>query len=60
MFISESTGTYHILHTPAPATVDSTTTNVNLPDNFKRIVEELAIMYGYMDLKLYDKAAEKR
>ncbi len=59
-FISEETGTFHILHTPAPATVDETTTEINLPDNFKRTVEELAIMFGYQDLKLYDKAGEKK
>ena len=58
-FISEETGTYSILHIPSPATVDSTT-EINLPDNFKRTVAELAIMFGYQDLKLYDKAAEKR
>ncbi len=60
MFISEETGTYSILHTPAPATVDETSEYVNLPDNFKRVVEELSIMFGYQDLKLYDKAAEKK
>lgn len=60
MFIAEETGTYSILHTPAPATVDATSKYVNLPDNFKRVVEELSIMFGYQDLKLYDKAAEKK
>ena len=59
-FISEETGTYSILHTPAPATVDETVDVINMPINFKRTIEELAIMFGYQDLKLYDKAAEKK
>ena len=59
MFISWETGTYHILHTPAPSSIDNTTTEINMPINFKRTIEELALAYGYSDLKLYDKVAAK-
>lgn len=58
--IANDSGTYSILYVKLP---DKLTTSVagtlNIPPQFEQVIIDLSIMYGYKDLKYYDKASAK-
>lgn len=58
--IANEAGTYSILYVKLP---DKLTTggswSLNMPPQFEPVLIDLAIMYGYKDLKYYDKASAK-
>lgn len=58
-FIALSAGTYTLLYSGSPDKVSAQTTSINLPEDFEQVVVDLAINYGYSDLKMYDKANAK-
>jgi len=42
-----------------PETVTGTSTTIDIPPQFEPVLIDIAIHYGYKDIKLYDKASAK-
>jgi hypothetical protein len=58
--IASDIGTYEILYVKLPDKVTtSTTSTIDIPPQFEQVLIDLAIMYGYKDLKYYDKSSAK-
>lgn len=58
-FIATEAGTYTIMYVAKPTTVTNTSTTIDIPPQFEPVLIDVAIHYGYKDIKLYDKASAK-
>lgn len=58
-FIAASMGTYQIMYVCMPTTVTSTSGDIDIPPQFGPVLTDIAIHYGFKDLKLYDKSGAK-
>lgn len=58
--IANDAGTYEILYVKLPDKLTTSTSGtLNMPPQFEQVLIDLAIMYGFKDLKYYDKASAK-
>ena len=58
--IASATGTYSIMYVKLPNKLTTSGTGIlNIPPQFETALIDLAIMYGYKDLKYYDKSSAK-
>lgn len=58
--IANEVGTYSILYVKLPDKLNTTTSgNLAMPPQFEQVLIDLSIMYGYKDLKYYDKSSAK-
>lgn len=58
-FIATEAGTYTIMYVAKPTTVTNTSTTIDIPPQFEPVLIDVAIHYGYKDIKLYDKSSAK-
>ncbi len=58
-FIATEAGTYTIMYVAKPTTVTWSSTTIDIPPQFEPVLIDVAIHYGYKDIKLYDKASAK-
>lgn len=58
-FIATESWTYTIMYVSKPTTVTSTSTTIDIPPQFEPVLIDIAIHYGYKDIKLYDKSSAK-
>lgn len=59
-FIANDAGTYEILYVKLPDKLTTATAGtLDIPPQFEQVIIDLSIMYGYKDLKYYDKASAK-
>jgi hypothetical protein len=58
--IASDAGTYSILYVKLPDKVTTATSGtLDIPPQFEQVMIDLSIMYGYKDLKYYDKSSAK-
>ena len=57
VFIAPLTGSYEILYRTVAPRITSFTDLINLPERFTDVVRILAVMYGYKDIKQYEKSS---
>ena len=55
-FIANAAGTYTILYVWLPTAPTQNTTTIEFPEDFQQVYTDIAIHYGFKDLKMYDKA----
>lgn len=58
-FIATDAGTFTIMYVSKPTTVTSDSTTIDIPPQFEPVLIDVAIHYGYKDIKMYDKASAK-
>lgn len=58
-FIATEAGTYEVMYIGKPDTVTSNSTTIDMPPQFEPVLIDVAIHYGFKDLKLYDKSSAK-
>lgn len=56
-FIANAEGTYNILYVGLPTKPTQQTTTIDFPEDFQQVYTDIAIHYGFKDLKMYDKAS---
>lgn len=56
-FIANTSGTYTILYVWLPSKPTNQTVTIDLPEDFQQAYTDIAIHYGFKDLKMYDKAS---
>jgi hypothetical protein len=47
------------MYVSKPTTVTSDSTTIDIPPQFEPVLIDVAIHYGYKDIKMYDKASAK-
>lgn len=47
------------MYVSKPDSVTSSSSTINIPPQFESVLIDIAIHYGYKDVKLYDKASAK-
>jgi len=58
-FIATDAGTFTIMYVSKPTTVTTDSITVDIPPQFEPVLIDIAIHYGYKDIKMYDKASAK-
>lgn len=58
-FIATDAGTFTIMYVSKPTTVTTSSTTVDIPPQFEPVLIDIAIHYGYKDIKMYDKSSAK-
>jgi len=56
-FIAPQAGTYEILYRTTAPRVDNDSTAIDLPTRFEDVARILAVMFGYKDVKKYDRSS---
>lgn len=56
-FIANAAGTYTLLYVGLPTAPTQATTTIAFPEDFQQVYTDVAIHYGFKDLKMYDKAS---
>ena len=59
-FQAPETGTYVITYSALPEPITSLTGNLDIPSDKQDLIVVIAVYYAFMDLRMYDKAGEKR
>ena len=59
-FQAPQTGAYVITYSALPEAITSLSGNLNIPSDKQDLLVVIAVYYAFMDIRMYDKAGEKR